>query len=110
MGGKAEIRSADLGQLTLQAQTMQSESKVVAGREHKPHGCRRTHKQELELAQQLVVAHLVQVVEQQPDPLLQAPQIGQQMLDDRPAVEVGRGRQGLDDLRTRGCASERVGY
>ena len=88
-----QIIRADLGELPGQAQPVQAQPKVTAGNQDEPQGGRGAHDQQLQLAQRLGRAQLVQVVDHQPDLLFQRGEVLQQPLDRRPAIQVGRGRQ-----------------
>ena len=80
----------------------------MAGGQHEPQPRGRAHEQQLQLAQRLGRAQLVHVVDHQPDPVLEPAQIGQQPLDDRPAVQIGSRRQRPDQLRPgRPCPAAR---
>ena len=88
-----QIIGADLGELPGQAQPVQAQPEVTAGNQDEPQGGRGAHDQQLQLAQRLGRAQLVQVVDHQPDLLFQRGEVLQQPLDRRPAIQVGRGRQ-----------------
>ena len=102
LGGKAQVGRADLGELPRQPQPVQAQPQVVAGGEDEPQPGGSAHHQQLQLAQRLGRAQLVQVIDHQPDPVLQLGEIGQQPLDDRPAVQIGRCHQGPDQFRPGG--------
>jgi hypothetical protein len=108
--GEPQVGGADLGQLCLQPQPMQPQPQVPAGGEHEPQLRRRAQHQQLKLALRLVRAQLVQVVDHQPDPVLQRPQVLQQPLDNCPAVKVGRRGQPPHRLGSGGCSTERAGH
>ena len=92
--GQAEpqVGRAELGQLPLQPQPVQSQPQVMAGRQHEPQRVRGAHHQQLQLASRLIRAQLVHVVEHQPGPVRQRRQVLQQPLHDRPPVQIRRRR------------------
>jgi hypothetical protein len=108
--GRAEpqIVRADLGQLSLQPQPVQSQPQIVPGRQHEPQvlGC--PHDQQLQLPPRLVRAQFVHVVEYQPQRLVQRRQVLQQPLDYRPPVQVGRRGQFPNQRRPRRRPAQRV--
>jgi hypothetical protein len=104
---EAKIVGSELGQLGFQAQAVQAQPQIVAARKHEVKLCRRAHQEQLELAQRLRRAQLVQVVDHEPDGVVERSQIVQQPLDDHSAVESGRRRQ--SPHRGRG-ATERVDH
>ena len=81
-----QIGRADLAKLSGQAQPVQAQPQVVAGDQHETQGGRRAHDQQFQLAQRLGRAQLVQVVEHQPDVLLERSEVFKQAFDHRPAV------------------------
>ena len=97
--GEAQVGYADLGELSRQPQPVQAQPQVMAGGEHEPQPGGRTHEQQLQLAQRLGRAQLVHVVDDQPDSLAEAADIGEQPLHDRVTVQVGRGGQRPHQLR-----------
>ena len=88
---KAKVAGAQLGQPALQAQSVQPEPQIVAGGEQEAQLLGRAHQQQLELALRVLGAQLVQIVDHQPHRARERLQILKQPLDDRPAVEIGRG-------------------
>ena len=107
--GQAEpqIGRADLGQLAFQPQPVQPQPHVMPGRQHEPQLRRGPHHQQLQLAQRLVRAQLVHVVDHQPQPVLQRCQVRQQPLHDRPPVQIRRRRQRLYQRRPRTRLAQR---
>ena len=99
LAGEPQVGRADLGELPRQPQPVQAQPQVMAGGEDEPQPGGSAHDQQLQLAQRLGRAQLVQVIDHQPDPVVQRGEIGQQPFDDRPAVEIGRRHQGPDQLR-----------
>ena len=108
--GEAQVGRADLGQLPRQPQPVQAQPQVMAGGEDEPQPRWRAHEQQFQLAERLGRAQLVQVVDHQPDPVLQAAEIGQQPFDNRPAVQTWSRRQRPDQLRPGGRAPQRGEY
>ena len=106
--GEAQAVRADLGELAGQPQPVQAQPEIVPGGKDEPQPRGRAHEQQLQLAQRVGRAQLVQVVDHQQDPVLQAAQIGEQPLDDRPAVQIGRGRQRPHQLRPGGGVPQRA--
>ncbi len=106
--GEAQIGGADVGQLAFQPQPVQAQPHVMPGGQHEPQLRRRAHQQQLQLAQRLVRAELVHVVEDQPQPLVQGRQILQQPLGDRPPIQVRRRRNRLHQRFPRGCLPQRA--
>ena len=104
---EAEIGRADLGQLGFQAQPVQAQPEVVAAGDHEAKLGRRAHQEQLELAQRLWRAQLVQVVDHEPDTVLERRQVLQQPLDDPSAVEGRRRRESPHGGRG---AAERVDH
>ena len=104
---EAEIGGADLGQLGFQAQPVQAQPEVVAAGDHESKLGRRAHQEQLELAQRLWRAQLVQVVDHEPDTVLERRQVLQQPLDDPSAVEGRRRRESPHGGRG---AAERVDH
>jgi hypothetical protein len=82
----------------------------MAGGEHEPQPCGRAHHQQFQLAERLGRAQLVHVVDHQPDPVLEPAEIGQQPLDDRPAIQIGSRRQRPYQLRPGGRVPQRAEY
>ena len=70
----------------------------MPGGQHEPQRRRGTHHQQLQLPPRLVRAKLVQVVDHQPQPVLERRQILQQPLGDHPSVKI-RGRSQLPHQR-----------
>ena len=110
LAGKAQVGRADLGELPRQPQPVQTQPQIVAGGEHEPQPGGSAHHQQLQLAQRLLRAQLVQVIDHQPDPVLQRGQIGQQSFDDHPAVQIRCRHQGPHQLRPGGRFPQRAEY
>ena len=66
-----QVIGADLGELPGQAKPVQAQPQVMAGDQDEPQYGRGAHDQQLELAQRLGRSQLVQVVDHQPDPVLE---------------------------------------
>ena len=79
----------------------------MPGRQHEPQLRRGPHHQQLQLAQRLVRAQLVHVIDHQPQPVLQRCQVRQQPLHDRPPVQIRRRRQRLYQRRPRARLAQR---
>ena len=106
--GKEQIGRPDLGQLSLQPQPVQTQPQVTAGGQHEPQPGRRTHHQQLKLAQRLGGTQLMHVIDHQPDPFPESAEIGQQPLDDRPAVQIGSRGQRPHQFRPRARGPQRA--
>ena len=90
---EAKIRGPDLGELPLQTQAVQAQPQIVPGQEHEPKHSRCPHQQQLQLTERIGRPQLVEVVDHQPEPVLQRRQVLQQPLHDRPPVQIRRRRQ-----------------
>jgi len=71
LAGKAQVGRADLGELPRQPQPVQAQPQIVARGQDEPQPGGGAHHQQFQLAQRLGRAQLVQVIDHQPDPVLQ---------------------------------------
>jgi hypothetical protein len=70
-----KIGRAELGQLALQPQPVQPQPQVMLRGQHEPQLRRAAHHQQLQLTQCLGRAQFVQVIDDQPDPILERGEI-----------------------------------
>jgi hypothetical protein len=105
--GEPQVGLADLGQLALQPQPVQSQPHVMPGGQHEPQPHRRSHDQQLQLPQRLR-AQLMHVVDHQPDLVRERRQVAEQPLGDRPAVQVRCGGQRADQPGAGGRLAQRA--
>ncbi len=105
---EAKVLAPDLGQLPLHTQAVQPQPQIAACQQHESQLRRRGPDQQLHVADGLVGLELVQVVDHQPQRLLERAQIFEQPSDDVRAVQIRRGRQLPHPLRSGTGLAQRV--
>ena len=105
---EAKVLAPDLGQLPLHTQPVQPQPQIPACHQHESQLRRRGPEQHLNLADGLLGLQLVQVVDHQPQRLLERAQILQQPMDDVRAVQTRRGGQLPHPLRSGTGLAQRV--
>ena len=88
--GEPQLRRADLGQLTGQAQLMQTHPEVAAGRDDGVRLRREVGQQAAELSDRLRRGQLVGIVDNEDDAITVLGELGQHPVDHGPPVEVRR--------------------
>jgi hypothetical protein len=88
--GKAQVRRADLGELTGQAQPVQPQPQIVARGQNRVHVRGQAGQQPGELSEGLRRVQLVEIVNNQRDAAMSVGELREHLVDHRLPVEVGR--------------------
>ncbi len=108
LGREAQVGRAQLPELTFQAQPVKAQARIVPRGQHESQLGRRLGHERLELVEALRIDQLVEVVDDQPQRLVEGAEVLQQALDEVFLVELTPRGECSDDARSRAGGAQRV--
>jgi hypothetical protein len=106
--GEAQIGRAQLLKLTLQPEAVKGEARIVPRRQHEPQLRWRLGHERLEVLEALRIVQLMEVVEDDPQRLVETAEVLEEVLDEAARVELATRGDCSDDARSRARGAQGV--